>query len=445
VPSSSSQPSTIPTTSAVPSSSSQPSTIPTISGMPSYSVSPSEVIPPPVSCISGETRVFQSAGRNDDGLKFKYVRDLTTRDRIQGLNKNFKEVTCTVEAVGNFGFGPVHGNYTEDHFVLDPSSNTVRFHGPVGPIDHVKKFAVLTSCPVGLDETGVGFTPVDSDFIGEKSLAWSDYVLVHQSILKLVRRVGPFVFSPSTYISMGDVERYTNRFYKTMLNCAKDPNTCNSFERAAEVLVENALTDEAKLRVKSVLFNLGRSRRLGSVSSVVTDNRSLSSKVGDTRSFNYDKPLVSLKREEIEDAAAISSNGDGHKVPQLLNVNIDASSIIDEESPEVLTSNTGVNNNLVSDGTLEGGGDTEDTNQANTLATIDHNHDMTIKMPSAQPVEDEDPENVVKREDSTIIATDLEPTIPWRSQKRTRTLLGLVLVILVALTISLGIWIMMKK
>merc|ERR1739845_130069 len=168
--------------------------------------------PPPPSCMSGETRVgAQSKGG------FKSVKDLNIGDKIDGLDRNMSPATCSVEAVGYFGNGPVFGNYTKDHFILDASSKTVHPSGNNGERDEVEKYAVLTSCPVGLDESGIGFTAVDSDFLGDQALQWSDYVLIHQAILSLVKEAGPFVFSPSTYTSMGKVKQYTKRLYKTML------------------------------------------------------------------------------------------------------------------------------------------------------------------------------------------------------------------------------------
>lgn len=223
----------------------------------------------PESCMSGETRVVQA------DAQFKYVKDLTTNDTIQGLDENKELSTCSVEAIGDFGVGPVFGNYTEDHFNLDPISGFVAAHGQNGAMETVNKYAVLTSCPVGLDETGIGFTPVDSDFLGDEPLAWSDYVLIHQSIVNIVREVGPFVFSPSTYTSMKKVKQFTMKLYKTMLACAKDATNCDAFEASAVDLVENSLTDEAKAKVKSGFGNFGKSKSKGSISAAVSKGKSV--------------------------------------------------------------------------------------------------------------------------------------------------------------------------
>ena len=183
--------------------------------------------------------------------------------------------TCSIEAVGHFGIGPVFGNYTEDHFILDTLNDAVFSHGPVGKREIVDKYAVLTSCPVGLDESGVGFTAVDSDFLGDEPLVWSDYVLIHQAIINIVQQTGPLVFSPSTYTSMVKVKQYTKRLYKTMLKCSKDPDKCDGFEMTAEDLVENSLTDEAKKKVRSGFGSLGKSKMRGLVAAAVSKGRSV--------------------------------------------------------------------------------------------------------------------------------------------------------------------------
>uniref|UniRef100_A0A7R9YXR6 Uncharacterized protein n=1 Tax=Pseudictyota dubia TaxID=2749911 RepID=A0A7R9YXR6_9STRA len=119
------------------------------------------------------------------------------------------------------------------------------------------KYAVLTSCPAGTDESGTHFTPLDTDFFGEDvgAVSWSDYVLIHKAILSLVRASGGFWFNPSTYSSMSTVKEYTPAFYTTLLQCIKTRDAqsaaCSDFEVAASMLVEFSLTDEARALAKS--------------------------------------------------------------------------------------------------------------------------------------------------------------------------------------------------
>lgn len=232
------------------------------------------------SCMSGNTRVQVEADIGDQVDKvpapyFKIVRDLVVGDTIQGLDKNLIPSTCTVEAVGDFGTGPVFGNYTEDHFILDISREVVFPNGAIGSTEIVDKYAVLTSCPVGVDESGIGFTALASMFLGTAPLAWSDYVLIHEAIVEIVRNVGPFVFSPLSYTSMDKVKKYTTQLYRTMLKCSKNHNDCSAFEIAAKKMVDNSFTKESKKKVKAGFANFGNPYMSGSISAAVTKGKSV--------------------------------------------------------------------------------------------------------------------------------------------------------------------------
>jgi len=221
--------------------------------------------------MSGEARVKDVNLSGE--TQFKYVKDLETGDAIEGFDENMTPATCTIEAIGHFGVGPVFGNYTEDHFNLDAAIDKVAAHGRKGKEETAGNYAVLTSCPVGLDEAEVGFTPFSSVLLGDDPLAWSDYVLIHKSLVSIVRKTGPHVLSPSTYTSIKKVKQYTQKFYKTMLGCAKDSGKCDSFEKAAEDLLENSVTDKAKAKVRSAFGNLGKSKSKGSISAAVSKGK----------------------------------------------------------------------------------------------------------------------------------------------------------------------------
>jgi len=113
---------------------------------------------------------------------------------------------------------------------LNPAANAVLPTGNSSVLSEVDVYSVLTSCPVGLDESGVGFTPFDSDFFGANTVSWSDYVYIHQAIVDIVKVVGSFVFSPQTYTSMEDVSEYTHTLNTTLLTCTKDPTSCDAFD-----------------------------------------------------------------------------------------------------------------------------------------------------------------------------------------------------------------------
>jgi hypothetical protein len=121
----------------------------------------------------------------------------------------------------------------------------------------------------------VGFTPFDGDFFGSDTVTWSDYILIHKSILDIVRRVGPWVFTPTAYVSMEVVSRYTNQLYKTMLQCAKDASTCGDFEMAAMDLANNAFTPASQSLVTAAFANFGNSEAHGSISAIVSYGQSV--------------------------------------------------------------------------------------------------------------------------------------------------------------------------
>ena len=226
--------------------------------------------------MSGDMRVPTGNYVADEDQDYRYVQNLAIGDSIKGLDENKDPMTCSVKAIGYFGEGEVFGNYTDHHYVLDSSNNVVKAHGQYGESQFVDKFAVLTSCPAGLDESGTGFTAIDSDFVGnDDPILWSDYVLIHQGILNLVEEVGPSVFSPSAYTSMHTVKQYTQKFYKTMLTCIKDSSDCDEFEMAAQELIDNALTDDTKAKVMSTFSNLGVSTQSGSIAAVMSRGESV--------------------------------------------------------------------------------------------------------------------------------------------------------------------------
>ena len=97
------------------------------------------------------------------------AKDLNPTDTILGLDEQQQaSMECKVlEAVGSFGQGPVYGNYTSDHLVFNATSGNLEIHGIHQNMSVQDKYIVLTSCPLGVDESGIGFSPFDSDFFGD--------------------------------------------------------------------------------------------------------------------------------------------------------------------------------------------------------------------------------------------------------------------------------------
>ena len=74
------------------------------------------------------------------------VKELAVGDKIEGLDADKQPALCTVEAIGQFGHGTLYGNYTEDHFVLDPA--TFYTIGASRKHMHVRRQAANEDCQV---------------------------------------------------------------------------------------------------------------------------------------------------------------------------------------------------------------------------------------------------------------------------------------------------------
>ncbi len=247
--------------------------------------------PAPSSCMAGKTGVVSlvsSHNREEGSIRslkppriekskqITKVRDLQVDNIILGLDESKQVKECRVEAVGSFGFGPVYGNYTDDHFVLNPTTGDVEVHGKKGDAKVEDKYIVLTSCPLGLDESGIGFTPFDSDFFGDltKDLTWKDYLLLHTAILRVVRETGTFWFNGDSYKDLKSLRHHAPLMGKTLLQCMKDHNDCEDLENASLFFIEKALADHTKTKAYDIFHNLGNHRELGSAAAVVSAGKS---------------------------------------------------------------------------------------------------------------------------------------------------------------------------
>merc|ERR1712130_954272 len=130
------------------------------------------------------------------------------------------------------------------------------------------KYIVVTSCPLGVDEAGVGFTPFDSDFFGEltKEMSWKDYLLLHTAILRVVRETGSFWSDGSSYEDLTFLHQHAPRMSKTMLKCMKDHDDCKDLEEASIVFIERTLAEPARKQAYEVFHNIGQHKNLGSAS-----------------------------------------------------------------------------------------------------------------------------------------------------------------------------------
>ena len=264
--------------------------------------------PPPPSCMSGNTGTLKVTGtlnapapanpseksagslleatpqeKSTGSLErtITIVKELAVGDKIEGLDADKQPALCTVEAVGMFGFGALYGNYTEDHFVLDPATGNVMQHGAVGNRTDEDKYEVLTSCPVALDEAGTGFTPMDGDFCGKSTseMSWSKYLLIHASMLRIVRATGGYWFSASAYRDFESVVKHGPKLCAAMLACAGEQFECDELERISTLFVDNYLSYDAReATLKSMPRSEGGVCATGSVSSVVSQGKACSTK-----------------------------------------------------------------------------------------------------------------------------------------------------------------------
>ena len=233
------------------------------------------------SCMSGNTGTFKATpveNSSTGGIErtVTIVKELAVGDTIEGLDADKQPALCTVEAIGMFGHGPLYGNYTEDHFVLDPATGNVTQHGAVGNRTVEDKYEVITSCPVGLDEAGTGFTPMDGDFCGKTTseMGWSDYLLIHASMLRIVRATGGYWFSASAYSDFESVVQHGPELCAAMLACAGDGIECDELERISTLFVDNYLADDAReATLKWMPRSKGKVGAPGSVSFVVSQGK----------------------------------------------------------------------------------------------------------------------------------------------------------------------------
>merc|ERR1719204_551965 len=81
--------------------------------------------------ISGDIGIFTEA---DDIVDINLVRDLQIGDNVRGFDLKMNPTSCKIEAIGSFGTGEVHGNYTSNHLVFNPDTGKVEQHGESGAV-----------------------------------------------------------------------------------------------------------------------------------------------------------------------------------------------------------------------------------------------------------------------------------------------------------------------
>ena len=156
--------------------------------------------------------------------------------------------------------------------MLDPATGSVRQHGAVGDRTVEDRYDVMTSCPVGLDEAGTAFTPMDGGFCGERTaeMAWSDYLLIHASMLRIVRATRGYWLGAAAYSDLDAVMEHGPELCTAMLACAGEGSECDELERVAELFIDHYLTDDARNASHAGMPGLGEVGAPGSASFVVS-------------------------------------------------------------------------------------------------------------------------------------------------------------------------------
>ena len=112
----------------------------------------------PYISMPGETGVMSAKARHQTALTSSQrhgsnvliVKDLKINDIILGLDEHKEPSSVTVEAFRNIGFGPVYGDYTDGHFVLNPETGSMEKHGSEQTMSIQDKYIVVTSCLLGV-------------------------------------------------------------------------------------------------------------------------------------------------------------------------------------------------------------------------------------------------------------------------------------------------------
>jgi len=200
---------------------------------------------------------------------------LEVGDLISGFGSNLEKKICRVEAIGSFGSDEVYGNYTASHYLFETSPNKMKVHGSnhtdIEP-SNADLYDVVSDCPLVEDETGNLFGPLASDFCGadKEKLTWSQYLLLHKAILRIVLKTGGFWFNLSSYKNMETVKKLGPKVCKQMIRCMKNIKNCDKLESASQKFVNKALTDTVKAKTMETFTGMGTYCNSNSVSSIIT-------------------------------------------------------------------------------------------------------------------------------------------------------------------------------
>jgi len=147
--------------------------------------------------------------------------------------------------------------------MLNQTTGDVEVHGDVGSQTVEDKYSVMTDCPLAIDESGQGFTPIDGDFCGTdmRTMPWTDYLKLYNAYFALVTKTGGFWLDKASYVDLPALTAMTPQFCVEFFKCVKSNVTadCDEFERLSLYIVDKHLVSTATSTTHEKLPNLGNS------------------------------------------------------------------------------------------------------------------------------------------------------------------------------------------
>jgi hypothetical protein len=203
------------------------------------------------SCIAGDV-LLQTATR---GLVA--ARDIQIGDRIPSIEDGeWCEVISADKVVSK---GVAIGGFTADHLVVtqDAHRNVVTSGSRTteSSARHIDLVNIASSCPAAKTNDGDAFTPFSTVFCARTELSWSDYLVLYQSIMRIVEKTGAFWFNPKIYAP--GYRTLLPDLCSTMLSCAANGDSCDRFEATVALWLEAYVPSQYQKIVLASYPNLG--------------------------------------------------------------------------------------------------------------------------------------------------------------------------------------------
>lgn len=201
------------------------------------------------------------------------LQNLQVGDVIKGLDATKSPSDeCEVVSVSSQGSSVVHGNYTNDHYVLHEDGD-LKEHGSVGESQEAEVFQVLSSCPLALDESGKKstFSICGESLYAGQSMPWNVYIHIHSVMFNIVKTSG-----------IRDVSALRDADYAALrlpelcasgVQCAES-GTCNKFELDMQDFIDHELNPDAREKALKAFPLLGYASKPGSVSHLISKGKS---------------------------------------------------------------------------------------------------------------------------------------------------------------------------